>query len=82
MKRVGWLLSEIVVVQVMEVRTGSKRSYRISRWLYECVCEPSFEASINTFGKVIELHASSKFRGQIHQVKDHRPGDCLRTREK
>jgi len=48
-KLVGWLLSEIVVVQVKEGKAVSKGSYKLSRWL------PSFEASINIFGKVI-LH--------------------------
>ena len=38
-QRVGWLLSEIVVVQVREVRAGSEGSYRLSGWLYECVCK-------------------------------------------
>lgn len=47
-----------MVVQEREVRAGSDGSYRLSRWLYECVCKPSFETQ---------------------QVKDHRPGDSLRT---
>jgi len=71
-KLVSWLLIEIAVVQVKAV---SKGSYKLSRWLYRCVCKPSFEASINILGMVI-LHRH--FVGGEGSYVD----DCLSTPEK
>ena len=72
-KRVDWLIVERGRCGLSE---GSLSGFwgklkAFPGWCY--VCKPSFEASINIFGKVIELQAPSKFHGQTHLAKDNGP---------